>query len=408
MRLPLFFARRYLFSRKSHSVINLVSGISSFTVAIPVMAMVVLLSVFNGFDSLIRSMYSHFDPAIAVSPVRGKVFDRDSLDLAAIRALPEVTEVSLTLEETALFQYRDRQHIGRIKGVDSLFPGVVPIEEMVVRGEYALKFGDINQALVGQGVAYTLAINPIMTEPLWIYIPRRGRSVSFLPMEMYRKEEIFPAGVFALDGDTDSQYVLVPLGFAQGILDYGENTASALAVGLRAGSDPDRVRTEIARIAGNEFRVQTRLQQKQELYRLMQYEKWGIYFIILLVLVIASFGIVGSLIMIIVDKKKDTETLVTLGAGVPLLRRIFIREGLLISGIGTAAGLVLGISMCLLQQQFGLVRMAGASFMLDAYPVEMRLGDMIGVVASVLAINYGIACFTVRRMIRKKALYLSK
>ena len=405
MRLSFFFARRYLFSRKSHSVINLVSGISSFTVAIPVMAMVVLLSVFNGFDSLIRSMYQHFDPPIEISPSKGKVFDLSSLDTAAVRSLDGVTELSFVLEETALFQYRDRQQIGIVKGVDSLFPAVVPIEEMVVRGEYALKFGDIDQTILGQGVAYALSINPMIAEPLHVYMPRRGRTVSFLPVDMYRRKAIFPSGIFALDGDTDGKYVLVPLGFAQELLDYDSRTVSAAAVGLAEGSDPNRIREQIARIVGDDFRVKTRLQQKAELYRLMQYEKWGIYFIILLVLVIASFSIIGSLIMIIVDKKKDTETLVMLGADVPLIRRIFIREGLLISGAGTVAGLLLGVLVCLLQQHFGLVKMAGTSFLVDAYPVELRLTDLIGVVASVCAVNFLIAHLTVAGMIRRRALY---
>lgn len=405
MRLSFFIACRYLFSRKSHSVINLISGISSFTVAIPVMAMVILLSVFNGFDTLIRSMYQHFDPAIEVTPVQGKVFSPDSVDLVSLRALPAVTEVSLTLEENALFQYRDRQYIATMKGVDSLFTQVVPIAEMVVQGEYALKFGDIDQAILGQGIAYVLSVNPMLTTPLEIYMPRRGRTVSYLPLDMYRQDEVFPAGVFALDGETDSKYVLVPLDFARGVLEYNNREVSALAIGLQDGADMNRAREEIAAIVGDQFRVKTRYQQKAELYRLMQMEKWGIYFIILLVLVIASFGTVGSLIMIIIDKKKDTETLVTLGADTGFIRRIFIREGLLISGGGTLLGLLLGILICVLQQQFGLVRMAGASFLIDAYPVEMRWTDLVGVVVSVAVINYGIARFTVGRMVRNKILY---
>ncbi|MDR0954952.1 MAG: ABC transporter permease [Rikenellaceae bacterium] len=400
MRLSLFFAKRYLFSRKSHSVINLVSGISAFTVAIPVMAMVVLLSVFNGFDSLIRSMYQHFDPPILVTPVRGKVFDANTLDTAAIRALDGVTALSFSLEETALFGYRDRQQIGTMKGVDSLFSTVVPIREMIVRGEYALRFGDVDQAVMGQGVAYALSADPMLVEPLWVYMPRRGRSLTVLPVDLYRRAELFPSGVFALDGETDGRYVLVPLDFAQRLLEYDSRMVSSLAVGLAEGSDADRVREQIAEIAGDDFRVLTRLQQKQELYRLMQYEKWGIYLIILLVLIIASFSIIGSLVMIILDKKKDIQTLVTLGAGLPLIRRIFVREGLLISGLGTALGLVLGIGLCGLQQQFGWVGMGGTSFLIDAYPVQMRWTDLAGVIVSVSVVNYLICRLTVGAMIK--------
>jgi lipoprotein-releasing system permease protein len=406
MRLPLFFARRYLFSRKSHSVINLVSGISAFTVAIPVMAMVVLLSVFNGFDTLIRSMFQHFDPPLEITPTHGKVFSTDSLDTQALRQIEGVSGISFTLEETALFAYRDRQYIATLKGVDSLFPAVVPIREMVVSGDYALKWGDMDQALLGRGVDYMLSgQSTLPTEPISVYMPRRGRSVAFLPIDLYRQKTIFPAGVFALDGETDSKYVLAPLDFAQQLLDYNQRMVSAAAIGLSEGSDPNRIRQEILRILGPDFQVKTRFQQKEELYRLMQYEKWGIYFIVLLVLVIASFSIVGSLIMIIIDKRKDTATLVTLGADVSLLRRIFVDEGLLISGAGTMLGLILGALLCWGQYRFGWVRMAGDSFLIDAYPVEMRWSDLLGVVVSVVVIDYLIARFTVAGMIRKHILY---
>ena len=402
MRLSFFIAKRYLFSRKSHSVINRISGVSALTVAIPVMAMVVLLSVFNGFDTLIRSMYRHFDPPVSITPAEGKVFDAGGLDLAAIRDLPEVEELSFVLEETALFEYRGRQVIGTMKGVDSLFSRVVPIREMVVRGEYALRFGDVEQAVVGQGVEYALGINMALVEPMRIYMPRRGRSPAILPVGMYRSREIFPGGVFALDGQTDSKYILVSIDFARQLLEYGPQTVSSVAAGLAEGADPNRVRARIAEIAGDEFRVLTRLQQKEELYRILQYEKWGIYFIILLVLVIASFSIVGSLIMIIIDKRRDTEPLLALGAGMPLIRRIFRREGLLISGIGTAAGLLLGLLFCWLQHRFGWVKMAGTSFLIDVYPVEVRWTDLAGVVLSVSVINLLIARLTVALVLRKK------
>lgn len=396
MRLPLFIARRYLFSRKSHSVINLVSGISAGAVAVPVMAMVVLLSVFNGFDGLVRGMFAHFDPPVEITPAHGKVFSTDTLDREALLAVEGVETLSFTLEETALFEYGGRQHIAVLKGVDSLFAEVVPIEGQVVRGEYALRFGDLDQALVGQGVAYTLGINGNPNDPLTVYMPRRERPVAFLPVDLYRKKELFPAGVFALDGETDSKYVFAPLDFAQGLLDYGPTVASAAAVGLARGADAEHVRREIARTVGDRYVVKTRFQQKEELYRLMQYEKWGIWFIILLVLVIASFSLVGSLILIILDKKKDTATLAALGADRSLVRRIFIGEGMLIAGAGAALGLILGILLCLGQQRFGWVKMAGDSFLFDAYPVEMQAADLAGIVLSVLLLDWVIVWGTVR------------
>lgn len=402
MRLSLLFAKRYLFSRKSHSVINIISGVSSFTVAIPVMAMVILLSVFNGFESLVKSMYRNFDPDLEVTVRQGKFFDSDMLDTARIQALPGVIKTAFVLEENALFEYRERQYIGTMKGVDPLFGQVVPIENMVTRGEYRLKFGDIDQALVGQGVAYNLMIGTTLSEPLWVYMPRRGKQSSFLPIGLYRKKELFPSGIFALDSETDSKYVIVPIDFARNLLEYDSAKVSSLIILLEEGMDPVKAREEVGKIVGDDYLVRTRFQQKEELYRLMLYEKWGIYFIILMVLVIASFSIVGSLIMIIIDKKKDTETLLTLGADRSLIRRIFIYEGLLISGMGTLLGLILGISICLLQQEFGFVKMAGTSFLVDAYPVEMKLMDIVGVVISVWIVNYVISWFTVSRMVRSQ------
>ena len=400
MRLSLLIARRYLFSRKSHSVINLISGVSAFTVAIPVMALVVLLSVFNGFDSLIRSMYRRFDPDIAIFPAEGRFFSVDSLDTQAIRSLDGVAEIACTLEENALFEYGGRQQPGVLKGVDSLYARIVPIEEMVVRGEYEPTFGDLDQALVGQGMAYGLQMNVGLNEPLTVYVPRRGYTSSVLPMAFYRTETLFPSGIFALDNDTDSKYVLVPLGFVRRLLGRDEATVSAVIVGLQPGADPDRARQRIAQAVGDDFRVLTRYQQKEDIYRIMQYEKWGIWFIILLVLVIASFGIVGSLIMIVIDKRKDTDTLITLGADIPFIRRIFVREGLLISGAGLLLGLLLGVAVCLLQQRFGFVRMAGSSFLIDTYPVEIQALDLLGTALCVALINYAIAKITVGRMIR--------
>ncbi len=401
MQLSSFIARRYLFSRKSHSVINRVSAVSAATVAIPVMAMVVLLSVFNGFDALIRSMYHHFDPPVLIVPAEGKVFDINELDTAAIHALPEVEALSFTLQQTALFEYRGRQAIGTMRGVDSLYPRVVPIGEMVVQGSYELRFGDVEQALVGQGMAHTLSINPALVEPIHIYEPRRGRGPAILPIDLYRSREAFPAGIFALDGETDSEYVLVSIELARSLLEYGPGIASSVAVGIEEGADENRVRDAVAGASGERFRVMTRLQQKQELYRIMQYEKWGIYFIILLVLVIASFSIIGSLVLIILDKRRDTATLSALGADLPLIRRIFVREGVLISGLGMIAGLVLGIAVCLLQQRFGWIRMAGTSFLVDAYPVQIRWTDIAGVILSVSAVDWIIARLTVGTMIRR-------
>ncbi len=399
-RLPLLLAKRYLLSRKSFSVINLITGISAFTVAIPVMAMVVLLSVFNGFDGLIRSMYKNFDPDLKISAVEGKTFDSEGFPSAAILAVKGVEGLSFELEENALFEYRGQQFLGTLLGVDNRYETIVPIDSMIVQGTYALTLDGAPQATLGLGVSYELGVALHLVDPLSIYMPSRGAASPLLPMSLYKQMEIAPGAVFALDHETDGQYVIVPIGFARELLDYDSTRVSAAIVKLADGT-PATVQKEVARIAGQDFSVLNRYQQKESFYRIMQYEKWGIYFIILLVLVIASFSIVGSLVMIIIDKRGDIATLGAMGAPRPMVRRIFTNEGMLISGIGAAAGLVAGIVLCLLQQHFGWVKMAGTSFLFDTYPIEIQAWDVVGVIVSVGAVNFVMTHLTVNRMIPK-------
>ena len=398
------FARRYLLARKSHSVINIISGVSAFAVGVPVAALVILLSVFNGFGELVRSMYRTFDPDIAVTAAEGKVFDAVSLDTARLRGLKEVEALSAVLEDNGLLEYRGRQYIGTVRGVDSLYPQVIPVEKMIVDGEYDLMFGDMEQAVVGQGLAYNMGSRRALYDPIRVYAPRRGASFSsLLPMESYRQDRIFPAGTFALEAETDNKYVIAPISFTRRLFDYPDKL-SAVMIRLTPGTDPDRARDAIARAAGDGFRVLTREQQKASLYRIMVYEKWGVFLIGLLVLVIASFSVVGSVIMLVIEKQKDIRTLVTLGADIPFLRGIFVREGMLISLVGAAGGLVAGLAFCILQQQLGFIRIPAETFLVDAYPVVIQPGDIAGIAATVLLVNYLITKCTAVRMIPRSAL----
>ena len=371
-RLPLFFARRYLFSKKSHSVINIVSGVSAFSVAIPVMAMVILLSVFNGFEGLIKSMYRSFDPDIRITPVRGKVFPIDSLPRERFLAIDGVRDAAYALEDNAVFEYRDRQAFGTMCGVDSLYRQVVP-----------------------------LGIRVNLNSPISVYVPRRGRVSPLLPYSFYKKQNIFPSGVFALEAEVDGKYVIVPLHFAQELLDY-PGQASSVAIRLEADASPQRVQQQIGQWLGDDYKIQSRYQQKESFYRIMMYEKWGIYFIILLVLVIASFSLIGSLVMLIIEKRKDSQTLVTMGADTKLLRKIFVAEGMLIYLIGAGGGLLLGVALALAQQHFGFLKLSGETFLIDAYPVEVHPSDLAWVIVTFVSVSYLISVLTVRAMIPKK------
>ena len=400
-RLPLFFARRYLFSKKSHSVINIVSGVSAFSVAIPVMAMVILLSVFNGFEGLIKSMYRSFDPDIRITPVRGKVFPIDSLPRERFLAIDGVRDAAYALEDNAVFEYRDRQAFGTMCGVDSLYRQVVPLDSLRTEGVFQLQFGDFPEAYVGQGMAYALGIRVNLNSPISVYVPRRGRVSPLLPYSFYKKQNIFPSGVFALEAEVEGKYVIVPLHFAQELLDY-PGQASSVAIRLEADASPQRVQQQIGQWLGDDYKIQSRYQQKESFYRIMMYEKWGIYFIILLVLVIASFSLIGSLVMLIIEKRKDSQTLVTMGADTKLLRKIFVAEGMLIYLIGAGGGLLLGVALALAQQHFGFLKLSGETFLIDAYPVEVHPSDLAWVIVTFVSVSYLISVLTVRAMIPKK------
>jgi lipoprotein-releasing system permease protein len=389
-------ARRFLFSPKSHSVINIISRVSMVAVAIPVAAMVILMGVFSGFDSLIKQMYRDFDPDLTVLPAEGKVFDPSTLDTDAIRALDGVAELSLMLEESALVEYAGRQTTVTVRGVDENFARVVPIERMVYTGN----FGGTG-AVVGQGIAYELGVNPGLKEPLTFHVPRREGWSALLPMSGFSSAEAAVDGIFMLDADTDGEYVMVPLDFARRLFDYG-GMASGLAVRLHSGVSEKNLKTALEQITGADFRTLTRYELKESMYRIMRLEKWGIFAIGLAVLIIASFSIVGSLIMLIIDKRAGIRTLRALGAKRSTVRGVFVRQGMMIGGIGAAGGLTLGVAVCAVQQLFGVIPMPGATFLVDSYPVLMRGVDIAAICAAFLTVNYLITIFTVWKTIGRQ------
>ena len=397
-QLQTLFAKRYLFSRKSHSVINIISRVSSFAVGVPVAAMVILLSVFNGFEGLVKDMFHEFDPDIAIVAAEGKVFDGGDTLRETLLSVPGVDQVSMILEDNALLEYRGRQFIATVRGVDSLYGSVVPIKDMVVEGEYLPWFGDMMQVLVGQGVAYNLGVRTALYDPIKMYVPRRGSFSTILPIDFYRTKEVFPSGIFALDAETDTKYVITPIEFTQLLFDYPDKV-SAVAVKILSQASTDNVAAELREKLGDNFKVLTRYQQKASLYQVMTYEKWGIFVIILMVLIIASFSIIGSLVMLIIDKREDMRTLVSMGGSIGFLRGIFVREGMMVSMMGAAGGMVFGLLLCWIQITFGLVKIPADTFLIDTYPVVVKLSDLIAVAICFTVVCYIITKFTVVRMI---------
>lgn len=389
-----FLARRFLFSPKSHSVINIISRVSMVAVGIPVAAMVILMAVFSGFDDLLQKMFRDFDPDLVVQPARGKVFDPAMLDVAAIEALEGVSAVSLVLEERAFVGYRGQLTTATVRGVDSLFTRVVPIERMMYTGRWG---GE--GAVVGQGIAYEMGVGLGLTERMSFIVPRRGAYSALLPQTAANMKEIPIDGIFELDAETDGEYVMVPLRYARELFDY-EGMASGLMIRFADGASEKRLKSAVQNIAGDDFRTLTRYEQKESMYRIMRLEKWGIFFIGMAVLIIASFSIVGSLIMLVIDKKEGIRTLCSLGATRRFVRGIFIRQGMMIGATGAVGGLVLGVVVCMVQQLFGVIPMPGHTFLVDSYPVLVRGADITTVCAAFVAVNYIITIFTVRATVK--------
>jgi lipoprotein-releasing system permease protein len=401
MNLPFYIARRYLLAKKSQNAINIISGISVAGVAVGTMALITVLSVFNGFDSIVKSLYNSFDPEIKISLAEGKTFDPGQYPFDRVRNLPEVEHYSEVLEENALLRYGDRQYIATVKGVDDEFHLVNGIDSMIVDGVYALWEKNRPMAVVGLGVAYHLAIGLNFLNPINIYVIKRRGNISMNPEQAINRKFIFPSGMFSIEQEINAKYLLVPLSFARDLLQYNSEV-SAIELKLKDGSDDSFALGQIREILGDRFLVRDRNEQNALFYRIMRSEKWAIFFILTFILIIASFNIIGSLTMLILDKKNDIDTLDSLGASVPLIKRIFLLEGWMISISGAIIGLILGSLISWLQARYGLIKLSGSgSFIIDAYPVVYQFTDVIRVFFTVVGIGFLAAWLPVRYIARR-------
>lgn len=400
MSLAAFIARRYLFSPKSHAVINRIALLSVAAVAMPVAAMIVLLSVFNGFEGLIRSMTTAFDPDLTVSARQGTTFPVAEIDTVALKRIEGVEALSFLLEQSALVEHGGRQATVTIRGVDDAYEGVLPVDETITAGRYRVRLGDLEQLVAGQAMAYLLGIRSLADADVTIYALRRRSFSPLLPLENFSRRTVPVGGIYTLDMDTERQYALVSLRLAQEVFDY-PGRASALAIRLAPGADAAAVKRAVAETTGGAFRVQTRYELKASFYDIMTYEKWGIFFISLLVLAVSSFSVVGALTMLVLDKRRDTAALRALGADRAFVRAVFRGEGWLICGLGAAIGVGIGVGASLVQQHFGLIEIPAETFLMKSYPVEFRFADLLAVLAAFGAVAALVTELTVRSMIRK-------
>jgi lipoprotein-releasing system permease protein len=401
MNFPLFISKRYLVAKKSKNAINIISMISIVGVTVGTAALIVVLSVFNGFDGVIKSMYNSFDPDLKLMPASGKVFSVNDQRLQKIREHEAVYDIAESLEDNALLRYGDQQYPAIVKGVSDNFADISGVDTMLVVGEFILKHKNNPYAIVGQGVAHFLSLNINYIDALVIYVLKRDAKVSMNPEQILNKNYIFPSAVFGIQQEFDTKYVLVPLDFARDLFDY-PNELSAFEIKLKTGFNLKKVQNEITEIAGADYLVQNRYQQHETFYKIMKSEKFYIFLILTFILIIASFNIVGSLTMLIIEKKEDIATLRSLGADLKTIRNIFFTEGWLITIVGAILGLILGGFICWLQIKFGFVRLQGAgSFIIDAYPVKLIWTDFAIILITVAFIGYMAAWYPVRYITKR-------
>lgn len=393
MDLSGFIAGRYLFAKKSHNVINIISGISAAGIAIGCAALVIILSIYNGFDGIVRSFNNSYTPDLLVSPVAGKAFTPSDELLEGLKAQEGVRTVSGVLEENVYLKYGERNAVATAKGVDSSYCSVTGLRDFLVEGEFELEYGQLREAVIGRTLALELGLRTSFLTPLEVYFPSRSAEVSLLdPMASLHLVKLHPAGVLSLEQGFDKKYVFVPVSALRELLEY-ENEVSALEIyadSTRIGENgvvSAALQKEVEKLAGEGFTVKNRRQQNEMLYKMLSYEKIAIYLILLFVMIIISFNILGSLSMLRIEKQDDMAILEAMGAEKGFINRIFLKESLMISALGIIIGIVAGLLVCFLQQRFGFVKMPG-NFVVDAYPVVVKFLDILLIIAGVGLIGY--------------------
>ena len=401
MNFPFFIARRYLFSKKSTHAINVISGISVVGVAVATMALVVTLSVFNGFHDMVASFFTNFDPQLKVTPVMGKTAAADDPILTQIKQLPQVDVATECVEDQALVIYRGHQAMVTVKGVEDNFDQLTHIKEILLGdGQFELKAADMFYGIPGIRLAEQLGTGYMYNEPMKVYAPRREGQLNMAnPMDGLVEDELYSPGVLfqVMQGKYDKNYLLTSIDFTRRIFEQ-QGMVSSLELRLKAGSNFERVKSEIKKLAGDKYYVKDRFEQQDDTFKIMKIEKLMAYIFLTFILMIACFNIIGSLSMLIIDKKDDVVTLRNLGASDKQIVRIFLFEGRLISAIGAIIGILLGLALCWAQQTYGLVKLgsSSASFVVNAYPVSVHPEDVILIFITVLVVGFLAVWYPVR------------
>ncbi len=406
MKFSFYIAKRYLISKKSHNIINIISGISVAGITIGTMALIIILSVFNGFENLVISLFNNFNPDLVITPTEGKTINTSQFPSQQIKQLKGVDFLMEVIEENVLIQNGEKQHIGNIKGVDENQYGLTSgLDSCMIAGDFELKNHGINYAIIGSGVAYYLDFRMGMQEQaIQVLAPKKTKGFNINPDKDFSSRSILVSGIFMAEQSFDSKYMLAPFSFVKELMNY-EDEISYYEIALSADANTDKIQSQIKEILGENFVVKNRYEQQELLYKIMKSEKWAIFMILTFILLIATFNVVGSLSMLILDKKKDIAVLQSMGANNQLIRRIFLIEGSLISFIGAIAGLILGTIVCILQMEFGIVKLgdASGSFIVNSYPVILQWLDFVYIFLTVTIIGI-LAAWIPSRQISKKYL----
>lgn len=406
MNLPFYIARRYLFSKKKHNAINIISGISVCGVALATLALVCTLSVFNGFQDMVAGFFTAFDPELKITIREGKVFEPQGAAFQEVRSLPEIAVWTETLEENAMVQYKDRQAMAIIKGVEDNFEELTSIDSLLYgAGEFILHDSIVDYGVLGVELISELGTGLQFVDPLQVYAPKRNVRVNMAnPSASFNRDYLFSPGVvFVVNQQKyDARYILTSLSFARNLFNY-DTEVSAVELKLKPGADVTAVQRKIARILGDEFVVLDRYEQQADVFRIMEIEKFISYLFLTFILAIACFNVIGSLSMLILDKREDVETLRNLGADDRLIARIFLFEGRLISLFGALSGIVLGLLLCYIQQRFGIISLGGGngSFIVDAYPVSVHVTDVVLIFITVVTVGFLSVWYPVHYLTRR-------
>lgn len=400
MRLSFFIARRYFFSRKQKTVINIISWISLIGIAVSTTALIVVLSVYNGIGDLTKSLFNSFDPELLVEPAKGKTFHTADIDFDRLGQTAGVAAVSQIAEENAWITYHHNQAIVSLRGVDGEYPKVTGIDTLLYEGAYGLRAGEEAYFLIfGAEVYYNLGIREASNTPVAVHIPKRGTAIGMTMDQALNTGYAMPGGNFYIQQDIDNRYVLADIAFVRQLMNYAPDECTALAIALDGKASvraKRKTQDEIARLLGDQFTVKDRYQQQPVYYKVFRGERLGIYLILALIVLISTLNVIASLSLLVLDKRKDAATLRSMGMERVQICRIFRIEGVLIAAMGVVAGMALGFVICFVQQQFGLIRM-GDNFVVDAFPVSMRGIDFALTFLMVMALSTGAVFLAVRR-----------